>query len=91
MDWCKCSEVLPCTSDSFAKLVEIDRIHFWHEKHGEVLKSKCSWTRYPQVNRCKGGICQEELKDTYKDVERDMAAMREDGRVISVLNKETNK
>lgn len=44
-----------------------------------------------QVNRCKGGICQEELKDTYKDVERDMAAMREDGRIIAVLNKETNK
>lgn len=48
-------------------------------------------TRSMQVNRCKGGICQEELKDTYKDVENDMAAMREDGRIIAVLNKETNK
>lgn len=44
-----------------------------------------------QVNRCKGGVCEEELRDTYESVERDMDAMKEDGTVIAVLNKETNK
>lgn len=44
-----------------------------------------------QVNRCKGGVCEEELRDTYEAVERDMDAMKEGGTVIAVLNKETNK
>ncbi|CAM9708568.1 unnamed protein product [Pylaiella littoralis] len=43
------------------------------------------------INRCKGGICWEELKDTYSNVEKDMQAMQETGRVIAVKNKETNK
>ncbi|CAM9230643.1 unnamed protein product, partial [Hapterophycus canaliculatus] len=43
------------------------------------------------INRCKGGICWEELKDTYSTVEKDMQAMKEAGRVIAVENKETHK
>ncbi|CAN0496403.1 unnamed protein product, partial [Laminaria digitata] len=44
-----------------------------------------------QINRCKGGICWEELKDTYQGVDKDMVAMCETGRVIAVDNKETHK
>eukprot|EP00904_Undaria_pinnatifida_P006908 jgi/Undpi1/3347/HiC_scaffold_15.g06720.m1 len=43
------------------------------------------------INRCKGGICWEELKDTYPGVEKDMNSMCETGRVIAVDNKETHK
>ncbi|CAM9114401.1 unnamed protein product [Ectocarpus sp. 6 AP-2014] len=43
------------------------------------------------INRCKGGICWEELKDTYSSVEGDMKAMQEAGKVIAVVNKETHK
>lgn len=45
----------------------------------------------PQINRCKGGICWEELQDTYDTVASDMVAMRETGRVIAIDNKETHK
>lgn len=54
--------------------------------------ARCVHQKYNlQINRCKGGICWEELKDTYSTVERDMQAMREAGRVIAVENKETHK
>lgn len=48
-------------------------------------------TSADQIDRCKGGICWEELKDTYEGVERDVLSMREGGRVIAVENKETHK
>ena len=44
-----------------------------------------------QINRCKGGICWEELKDTYSTVEEDKKYLQETGSVIAVKNKETNK
>lgn len=44
-----------------------------------------------QINRCKGGICWEELKDTYSTVAGDMRVLQETGSVIAVKNKETNK
>ena len=44
-----------------------------------------------QINRCKGGICWEELKDTYSNVAGDMRNLQETGSVIAVKNKETNK
>eukprot|EP00903_Cladosiphon_okamuranus_P013123 g12239.t1 len=43
------------------------------------------------INRCKGGICWEELKDTYSTVAADMRNLQETGSVIAVKNKETNK
>ena len=47
--------------------------------------------RLCQINRCKGGICWEELKDTYSTVAEDMKHLQETGSVIAVKNKETNK
>ncbi|CAM9361242.1 unnamed protein product [Ascophyllum nodosum] len=43
------------------------------------------------IDRCKGGICWEELQDTYATVASDMTAMRETGRVIAIENRETHK